>query len=290
MTSNLPRRYRAAVSLNNMAVNLQSRGCSKQALETFEDAVFLMKMSSPVPSLAAECAEEEDVAVNLRVHRAVQRSSKPEGPRRQRNDTATDFSFFTLSSDDVNSFASAVSLADCDAAEIQNNRAILIRIDDYGTEGSRVPEIDSAIILHNYGVSCLCASRHVSAFSATRVSKRKESAVALQLRNSALNMLTLCQNLLAEGPAVRAVSAAPLDCIGDDPVLLQKVYFVAVISTGSMARVLSTYSGRQYVAQVDACRERFSALRGALLELDIDQLITDGDGAEKVGSRFASAA
>lgn len=262
--AHLQHEWRGAMALNNIGVTLLEQSCYKQALETLEDAVYLMKSACQADIVQPQQSSRSILAseVEERIHRGFRRLAKPE-PNKTRGGGPRE-SFLTFSSDDADSFSSAASLSNFQANHSSGSHsAILIRMEDLGTEDGRIPEIDSAIMLQNYGLSCLSASNIVT-----------RRCVRSQLRNSAIDVLTLCQNILCTAPT--------LSMVRHNPLLLQKVYFVAVVSTSSMARILSSSAGNRSVHTIQ-CEARLSDLQAALLELDVPEL----SGAK---AKIASAA
>jgi len=247
--------YRGAIALSNIAVSLQGRHCYRQALQTAEDAVLLMKhacrareqqqgeLSNSANAHATAAAED---MINMKIHKALRRIAKPEPstvtlPRAPPG--CEDFSVASVSDDTIAMESTVFTLS--------TNQAVMIRIDEYGMDGARDVDIDSSIILHNYGICCL---------SQASISTPE---LAQRLCDIALKVLLLTQNLLSG----RAELAEDID--GTDEITMQKLYFVAAVATNSMACALSLLSlGRTDANQVRECETRVESLLSALREFD----------------------
>lgn len=190
--------HRVAVALNNMAVALQERSCEKQALETFQDALSLMKIASRAPGTAPTCD------VDAMINKAFQSFAKPKPCKGQ-----TCLSFTSLPDDaDFSAALKCVS---------NGCNSLLIRIEEYGSEHSsqRDLDLDCAIMLQNFGLSSLCHSYSVP-------------QSAQKLRNNACQLLQLSHTIISQ--------QASSECNDED--LMQKTFFVALVITKSLAQAL----------------------------------------------------
>lgn len=151
--------YRSAVALNNIGVELLEKGsCYTQALDTFVDATIAMKAA-----LRSFESESADTVPDVRrmVEQANKRRSRPMpmGPSYRMLNLA----------DEHSSILRDGSLLDV---------IFPIRIDDVSGDlrcpsCQHDPDVQGAIVLHNYGLANLCIAR------ITRCQKKKDHAVFL---------------------------------------------------------------------------------------------------------------
>jgi len=143
---------RAAVYLNNVGIDLLKRGCHRQAMETFTDAVEVMQLlyashdkhnneiplSLPVLQEGQECLiKTEKMLYNAAKRLSQATSATPEQPH---------------------SMAPEIISDDHDPVQIMTevlNASYLIRIETVGIESSSHEQktIEAAIILYNYGTT-----------------------------------------------------------------------------------------------------------------------------------------
>jgi hypothetical protein len=157
--------YRAAVSLNNLAVTLLERQCYHQAMETFKDAVSALKAST-MPSTTSASA----------VTKGFRRIYSPKPQR------LISMHLEVLSSENMSS-AAALSLNEGPSS----SRAYLVRLDQVDIDDmmERGPDIESACILHNFAVAYLCMSQVTA-----------NDCRGLKFRNAALKLFSASQSLL----------------------------------------------------------------------------------------------
>lgn len=225
--------YQGAVALSNMAVTLHERRCYRPAFETLQDAVFLMRLA---------CRPDEQlVDVQDKVHAALYRLAVPI-PSKKR-----DMPFMNLTSLSFDG-SSADGWRAVDNLGSSSTRAVLIRIDQSPQADERDMEVDSAVILHNYGLACLYQALQLARFG-------RRTILADKLRNNAFRILNLSQSMLS------ARAARP----DTDEVLLTYVLFAGVIVTHSLALALQS-TGTNSTDVID-CQTRLSDLKAVLKEM-----------------------
>jgi hypothetical protein len=232
--------YREAIALNNLAVNLMECGCDRQATSTFRDAVGLMQIAHQDSTPALATTSISATKLDSQVHHACQRMT-PSVPVQELRS-----SFMTLAcvSDDSD-FASVDSALE---SHPLSRVAWLIRIEEYGSDGlsQRNFDVDTAIILHNYGVACLC---HSTKQSSTRAAKK--------LRLSAVKLVSWSRAVLSA-----CVKKSEAD---ESTVLGERVLLIAMIVTRSMAQTIRYAS--QDVQFVNDCLLHLTHLRTLAHEL-----------------------
>jgi len=127
---------------------------------------------------------------------------------------------------------------------------VFVRIELYGTEQIDTAGdgycLETAITLHNYGLSCLCLS-----------TVAETSSQAYHLKRNALQILDLAQKVLS----IRTASSSEE---GDDHATTTKILSVAVIVTNSMVRALAAWGADH--EQIGTCVANLAHLGAALEE------------------------
>jgi len=228
------KQYRSAIALNNLAVCLLERHCEEQAAETFRSALALMRSASNSRSCPCHVSCDD---IDLTMHEAAQRFARPM-PSRRENIVIT----FSSVSDDSD-FSAALEAAShgCHSS----SHGLLIRIEEYGSDcaSHRDLNMDCATIIHNFGLSCL-------ALSLSRATAKKEG---LKLRKNSFRLLQLSQSIL---------SKSANEC--EDDTLLERVFFLSLISTRSMAQAMFTEKNNEF--RVKQCLEHLSDLKIAAIQ------------------------
>jgi len=243
--------YRGAIALNNLAVVLQERQCGHQALETFSDALSLMKIAS-----SRETADVSRKDVDDMIQRGFQRFANP-SPSRQ--DIAM---HFTSVSDDAD-FTAAMNAVShgCHAS----NQGIMIRFEEYGAEcqSERDEDLDSAVIVHNYGLSCLAMFQtHVHGSSQSNRCKT---------RRNALKLLQFSHIILSK----RVSHQFDEDV---ESVITEKIFFVTLLVTKSMAQALFFAENKEW--KVKECLEYLTKLK----RLAHDLYVVDSQQSKKIAA------
>jgi hypothetical protein len=219
--------YRAAIALNNLAGRLMEQGRESEAVATFRDAVAMLQASCQ--SRTASGGENlSRSTIDEQVHRALQRLAVPPPLKRSR----TVMSFSSVSDD--SDFTKGVESVLGSTSQSPSPMAWLIRIEEYGSEGTsqRDFDLDSAIILHNYGLSCLHRSLTISNMRAVH-----------KLRFNALKLIHWSHTVLS----ARTFKSNGQEFDGTG----EKVLFISIVVTRSMAQAL--YRTSQAPDKVERC-------------------------------------
>jgi hypothetical protein len=232
--------YRAAIALNNLAVNLMERGYDRQAISTFRDAVGLMQIAHQDPTRQLTAASIEATKLDSQVRHAFQRLTPSFTVEELRSHSMT----LACISDDSD-FARVDTVLGSHPLSLM---AWLIRIEEYGSDGlsQRNFDVDTAIMLHNYGVACLL---HSMKQSSTRAAKK--------LRLSAVKLVSWSRAVLSA-----CVKKSEED---ESTVLGERVLFIAMIVTRSMAQTIH-YASQDSQLMID-CLLHLNHLRTVAHEL-----------------------
>jgi len=193
--------YRGAIALNNVGVTLLERGCYKQAMDTLQDAIHVMKEvfrpNAPAPLFQQQQQQKVDVNSPLQnAHRRLadpQQTPFPSAAAAQAlhleainfdmgltpvlnylHETPSTTSFLPVRIDLPVDFSSPAACTFSPASSMNNNR--------------RDPDLESSIILYNFGVANLLISK-VAATSPSSCDK---------LRSNALSILQLASGVLSK--------------------------------------------------------------------------------------------
>jgi len=145
----------AAVHLNNVGIELLVRGCHRQAIETFHDAVKVARSAS-IPWLlphgkrsslsASGTLEDHDRLTHIEeiLHKSAKRLANPHPSQRGPGNAST----LTVISDDQDPCLIAFE-------DFSLTNTYLIRIESIAYEAATTDDVAvrAAIILHNYGTS-----------------------------------------------------------------------------------------------------------------------------------------
>jgi len=245
---------KAAVHLNNVGIELLVRGCHRQALETFQDAVKVMQLSPNIlrpptngkNACLTQPATLEDhnrlIQIKEMLHKSARQLVTTQGG--QGNATT-----LTVVSDDHDPFLIAFEA-------LSLTTTYLIRIESIKDESETTDDVAvrTAIILYNYGTSYHILANHTSL-----------PAHRTQLQLGVLQMLRLSFQTLMPFEGERNGEAgmhwSRCDCLTLLPTLLRQLIRVT--------RLLNMSSEcNQYMVQLDYIR---NLLQGMHI---IKQLIT----------------
>lgn len=170
--------YRAAIALNNMGVSLLERACYRQAMETLQDGIHVMKeVFRPDRSAAGSSSE-----VDFKLHQAAQRVASPVRMCTPWLNVSLQTLSFDLSLSPVLNYLRESPSTTC---------FLPIRIDlppecGFGDFRLHEPDFESAIILYNFGVANLLLSKVAS------------GTVSEKLRGNAMSILNLASSVLSK--------------------------------------------------------------------------------------------
>jgi hypothetical protein len=157
----LSRDHRAAIALNNMGVSLLERRAYRQGMETLKDAIFVMKRVLRPPSISSQglCQTSNSTSyAEEKMHRASKRMANPQPISSAIivdvvSRSAT-FSHRSCSSDSVLHGGSSSSTL---SSPLRIEATDLISLED------RDADLESSIMLYNFGLAHLCMAKLVKA-------------------------------------------------------------------------------------------------------------------------------
>ena len=227
----MKRAYRDAIALNNVAVRCAELGFHKQAVETFRLSVSLIQIA-----YAQQCDTEW---FNSTSHSAMA-SDLPQSLAAVPSEPSTHFEsrFFSSVSEDSD-LSTGVDLVS--GMDISTSKCHLIRFEVYSADGPTFREfdIDSAIILHNYGLACVCHSTVC-----------RNMQTAFKLKRNGLKLIRWSQSLLCD----RAARTCAID-----RELADRILFLSLIVTKSMAH--THFIAGDDSRMVDECLAHLEHLR-----------------------------
>lgn len=217
--------HRTAIALNNLAVRFAERGYDKKAFETLRDSVGLLKVACEEPDVQRRvCAVSDPFSIQIR--RAAQRLATCHSYSAAQT---TDMTFSAIS-DETDMQAAQERLVILQFNEQAAWNCDMIRIEHDSLSAISSPrdfDVDTAIILHNYGLSCLCQS--VKTTDSSHSSKLQETAVKLVRWSQ--SVLFSC----VHEPVDLSVSCGNK--------LNERAYWVTLIATKSLAHTLLLTAG-----------------------------------------------
>jgi hypothetical protein len=176
----LSRDHRAAIALNNMGVSLLERRAYRQGMETLKDAVFVMKRVLRPPSISSQglCKTPNDSMSNAeaKVHRASKRMASPRPLSSAISiDVVSQCATFSHRSNLSGSSLHGGSPSSSLSSPLRIEATDLISLED------RDSDLESSIMLYNFGLAHLCMAKLVK-------TPMKLQKVALQLFNMAYSL------------------------------------------------------------------------------------------------------
>lgn len=218
--------FRNAIALNNMGVLLLNKHCYRQALETLNDSISLLKQSSLSDDVESSSATTEySLEAAKKNHVALKRLSQPE----------------------------ICNLSECTAIEVVVSSDFSLEEACFATEGRfvdvfhpiRIDEIDVSyrldfdidfecgVVLHNFAIAHLCMWQ----------SKMKTNLSSRQLHyNCAIKLLQLSHSIYA-----KAIKEVDTDALVSHPNLLRVK--AVILRTLVMSLKCSASSQHQIAAQ-----------------------------------------
>lgn len=237
--------HRTCVAINNLAVDLKDRQFDDEAFATLSDAVFAIQVvCNDSPHGTSEAAIHHVVEERMQgsVRRAARASTRRKGPPL--------VSVVDVLADDACYSSAATVERILRTCPIADGHLTFIRIESI--EDDRDINIDQCIILHNYGLACLCQSLRTPSYVQRH-----------DLQVLALRTLQLSQRLLGVGASQT----------NGDRTKLQKIVFLAVLSTAALAQVLYRSNAYQSllpasaITEVLKCLVNLNDLKNAFREL-----------------------
>jgi hypothetical protein len=154
----LSRDHRAAIALNNMGVSLLERRAYRQGMETLKDAIFVMKRVLRPPSISSHglCKTPNSTTyAEAKVHRASKRMANPRPISSAISidvvSQCTTFSHRSYPSGSILHGGSSSPLS----SPLRIEATDLISLED------RDSDLESSIMLYNFGLAHLCMAKLV---------------------------------------------------------------------------------------------------------------------------------
>ena len=150
----LIRDQRAAIALNNMGVSLLEQRAYRQGMETLKDAIFVMKRvfrpQSRTSSLGA--TSDSTISTDIQIHRAVQRMANPQ---------PVPFAMITnvISHGVASSHSSPLGSILRESSSSSFTIPIPIEATGIDCPEDRDPDLESAIMIFNFGLAHLCMAK-----------------------------------------------------------------------------------------------------------------------------------
>jgi hypothetical protein len=159
----LTQEHRAAIVLNNMGVSLLERRAYTQGMETLKDAIFLMKRVFR-PTASSSSFDTNKISssyADVKLRRAIKRMASPKP---------------VPSSVNVDVIFHDGSLSETLRGNSSSPYTCPIRIeaDDIDYQEDRDPDLESAVMLYNFGIAHICLSK-----LSKKPSKLQEAALKL---------------------------------------------------------------------------------------------------------------
>jgi len=172
--------YRGAVALNNVGVTLIERRCYRQAIETLKDAIFVMR---GVFNTATEKNSASGFAstsgTEARLQRATERLVNP-------HPVSSSSLINVISHDGTRIQPSMLSSLLKEGKAPSHSVTIRIESADVDSPYARDPDLESAVMLFNFGIAHLCSSK----LSKSEVASKKLNQAALKLFNMAYAIIS----------------------------------------------------------------------------------------------------
>jgi hypothetical protein len=155
----LSRDHRAAIALNNMGVSLLERRAYRQGLETLKDAIFVMKRVLRPASISSQglCKTPNSTSyAEAKVHRASKRMANPQPISSAISiDVLSQCATFSHRSCPSDSVLHAGGPSSPLSSPLRIEATDLISLED------RDSDLESSIMLYNFGLAHLCMAKLV---------------------------------------------------------------------------------------------------------------------------------
>ena len=205
--------HKVAINLNNIGCALLEQGAYLDAMATFHDAVFVMKVICTTTATTATTNSLPHAFLNECIDRANQRLANPQVssvafPPSQHDPYGNALSpvFELLTPDDYRHFQFATRI-------LQEPKLILFcpaRIEDCSYYSDSY--LDLANMLYNLEVSSVCSTKYQSAVS----NRDQIAAGAASMLNLADSILQLCQSLVASSSSRSSHANGSSHVVGDE--------------------------------------------------------------------------
>jgi hypothetical protein len=212
----LSRDHRAAIALNNMGVSLLERRAYRQGMETLKDAIFVMKCVLRPPSISSSqglCKTPNSTSyAEAKVHLASKRMANPQPISSKRSiDVLSQCATFSHRSCPSDSVLQGGSSSSPLSSPLRIELTDLVSLED------RDSDLESSIMLYNFGLAHLCMAKVVK--------------TPIKLQKGALTLFNMAYSIFAprcdkEGQGIRedvVLLAAATSTLDNIVVLLTRV-------------------------------------------------------------------
>jgi tetratricopeptide (TPR) repeat protein len=239
----LIREHRAAIALNNMGVSLLEQRAYRQGMETLKDAIFVMKhVFRPQSRNAGLGATSYSTGrTDVKINRAVQRMTNPQPVP---STVIIDVISHGVASSQSSPLGSILRASSSFAVPIR------IEATDLDCPEDRDPELESAIMLYNFGLAHLCMAKLAKSPNELREG-------ALKLFNMAYSIIS--NKIISNKNTLSRLSASELQIISETRLLL------AFAVLNNVARVLTEMGNH---TEANTSYRRLARLGTAINELD----------------------
>jgi tetratricopeptide (TPR) repeat protein len=236
----LIRDHRAAIALNNMGVSLLEQRAYRQGMETLKDAIFVMKLvfrpQSRNSGLGA--ASDSTSSTDMKIHRAVQRMANPKPVP---SAVIIDVVSHGVASSHCSPLGSILHESSSSSCTV----AIRIEATDLDCPEDRDPDLESAMMLYNFGLAHLCMA--------------KLAKSPMKLQEGALKLFNMAYSIISNKNGLSRLSEGEMRLKSETRLLL------AVTVLSNVVRVL-TEMGKH--AEANNSYQRLIRLGTAINELD----------------------
>jgi hypothetical protein len=196
----LIRDQRGAIALNNMGVSLLEQRAYRQGMETLKDAIFVMKRVFRPQSSNSSLGETSDStnSTDIKIHRAVQRMA---------NLQPVPFAMITdVISHGAGSLPSPLGSILRESSSSSFTIPIRIEATDIACPEDRDPDLESAIVLYNFGIAHLCMA--------------KLAKSPMKLREGALKLFNMAYSIISNKNALAGLSESEMRRFSETRLLL----------------------------------------------------------------------
>jgi hypothetical protein len=236
----LIRDQRAAIALNNMGVSLLERRAYRQGMETLKDAIFVMKRVFRPQSRNSTLGATSDstCSTDIKIHRAVQRMANPQP-------VPSAMIIDVLSHGVASSHSSPLGSILRESYSSSFTIPIRIEATDIESPEDIDPDLESAIMLYNFGLAHICMA--------------KLAKSPMKLREGALKLFNMAYSIISNKNSLSGLSESEMRRLSETRLLL------ALAVLNNVVRVL-TEMGKH--TEADHSYRRLVRLGTAFNELD----------------------
>jgi hypothetical protein len=238
--------YRGAIALNNMGVSLLEQRAYRQGMDTLKDAIFVMKrVYRPKSGLLTPTFSLPSTSnVKAKLERAIKRMANP-------HPVPSAWSVGVISHDPTSFYQSTIDSVLRGGPVSPFTFPIRIETVDFDSLEDRDPDMESAIMLHNFGIAYLCMSK-----------QRTNSPGKLQ--EGALKLFNMSYSVISNMNNMSRLSEEQMQQISETRLLL------AVVVLNNVVQVL-TDMGKD--SEANESYQRLVRLGTAIREMDEPDLV-----------------